>query len=371
MERCPACGVEVDSGAADCPSCHLSTTLFTAVRDAAGVDHEHDPRYLRTIGELLATVDGSTPAPPPPEPAHGLLSRPAPPPALLRASPPPSSPTRSVSLIPPIQNLPVLRSGAPFAETRRRLDEYFAVGRRIGLDFTDFEARFGAASLSEDLPSLDVLAREMFVHLASALAEEFETLLARRNELAQLVPTPSVDVELGGVRRALEVGDTLGAQRRLEHVRDELTRVEEDWQVGRILVTECDLLTETLRELGGDPTPATGPLEEGRRCFAAGRRSDAERVLARAAVALWTVLEPRFFEDLRRMRDRMVESRAAGGDVGPAVRELRDVATGLRERNFVATVLAYRRLRGFLDRTAPPEVVGVGDVAAPSFAIGK
>jgi hypothetical protein len=365
MERCPACGSEVDAGARDCPSCHLSAALFAPVRDAAGPGPEQDPTYLRTIGELLATVEVSAPTVTPPEPAHGLLSRPARSPALRLAPPVPSTQIRSVTVIPPIQNLPALRSGAPFAETRRRLDEYFKVGRRLGLNFTDFEARFGAAILSEDLPSLDVLAREMFVHLASALAEEFESALARRNELAQLVPTPSVDVELGSVRRALEVGDTSGAQRRLEHIRDELARVEEDWEVGRILVTECDLLAETLRELGGDPTPATGPLEEGRRCFAEGRRTDAERLLARAAVALWTVLEPRFFEELKRLRDRMVESRSSGGDVGPAVKELRAVATELRQRNFVGTMLAFRRLRGYLDRTAPPEVVGVGEVAAP------
>ena len=365
MASCPACGKEVGPGAAECPSCHLGTALFAAVRDAAGSDSEQDPTYLRTIGELLATVEVSAPLAPAPEPAHGLMSRPARRPTLPSAPPPPSPPPRAVAAISPIRELPPLPSGLPFAETRRRLDEYFQVGRRLGLDFTDFETRFGAAVLSEDLPSLDILSREMFIHLASALAEEFESSLARRNELAQLVPTSSVDVELGSVRRALEVGDTRGAQRRLEHIRDELTRVEEDWEVGRILVTECDLLAETLRELGGDPAPATGPLDEGRRCFAEGRRPDAERLLARAAVALWTVLEPRFFEDLKRLRDRMLESRSAGGDVGPAVKDLREVATELRQRNFVGTVVAYRRLRAFLDRTAPPELAGVGAVPAP------
>jgi hypothetical protein len=365
MASCPACGSEVDPDAAECPSCHLSTTLFAAVRDAAGSGSEHDPTYLRTIGELLATVEVTAPAPLPPEPAHGLMSRPIGGPALRRAPPSSRPPPRVAAAIPPIRELPALPAGLPFAETRRRLDEYFQVGRRLGLDFTDFETRFGAAVLSEDLPSLEVLSREIFVHLVSALAEEFESALARRNELAQLVPTPSADVELGSVRQALEVGDLRGAQRRLEHIRDELTRVEEDWEVGRILVTECDLLAETLRELGGDPAPATGPLEEGRRCFAEGRRADAERLLARAAVALWTVLEPRFFEDLKRLRDRMVESRSAGGDVAPAVQELRDVATELRQRNFVGTVVAYRRLRAFLDRSAPPEVVGVGEASAP------
>jgi hypothetical protein len=365
MVNCPACGTEVAVGTSDCPSCHLSTSLFTAVRDAAGSGSEQDPAYLRTIGELLATIDVATPATPRPERAHGLLSRPVRSSELRRAPPPSSGHPRAPLPIPPMQSLPSLPSGAPFAETRHRLDEYFQVGRRLGLDFTDFETRFGAAVLSEDLPSLDVLAREMFVHLSSSLAEEFESALARRNELAQLVPTPSADVELVAVRRALEVGDTGGAQRRLEHIRDELTRVEEDWEVGRILVTECDLLAETLRDLGGDPAPATGPLEEGRRCFAEGRRADAERLLARAAVALWTVLEPRFFEDLKRLRDRMVESRSAGGDVAPAVKDLRGVATELRQRNFVGTVLAYRRLKAFLDRTGPPEVGSVGEVTAP------
>jgi hypothetical protein len=365
MAKCPACGIEVDAADPECPSCHLATTLFPAVRDAAGGDPEQDPAYLRTIGELLATVEASEPPRAPREPPHSLLSRPAHPPPLLKAPTPPAKPVRPVSAIPPLQNLPAARSGAPFAETRRRLDEYFAVGRRLGLDFTDFEARFGAAILSEDLPSLDVLSREMFIHLASALAEEFEGLLARRNELAQVFPTPSVDVELRAVRRALEVGDTHGAERRLEHIRDELSRVEEDWQVGRILVTECDLLVETVRELGGDPSPATGPLEEGRRYLAEGRRADAERLLARAAVALWTVLEPRFFEDLKRLRDRMVESRASGGDISPAIQDLRGIATELRQRNFVGTVLGYRRLRSYLDRTSPPEVVGGVEVAAP------
>lgn len=370
MANCPACGAEVEVGATACPSCHLSSSLFAAVRDAAGAGPGQDPAYLRTIGELIASVEAAEPPRAPPEPAHGLLSPPARSPAVFEALPPKSPQPRSVSVIPPLESLPRLPSEASFAETRRRLDDYFQVGRRLGLDFTDFEARFGASTLSEDLPSLEVLSREMFVHLASALAEAFESALARRNELAQLVPTPSADVELGAVRHALEAGDVSGAQRRLEHIRDELQRVEQEWEVGRILVTECDLLAETLRELGGDPSPATGPLEEGRRCFAEGRRADAERLLARAAVALWTVLEPRFFEEVRRLRDRLVESKASGGDVGPATRELRAVATELRQRNFVGTVLAYRRLRGILDRTAPPEVADVGEVAASSVRYG-
>ena len=175
----------------------------------------------------------------------------------------------------------------------------------LGADFTDFEIRSNAATLAGDESSLDVLAREMFVHLVSELAEEFEATIAQRNELTQLVPTPSADVELDAIRESIRLGDLPGALRRLTHVRDELLRVEEEWEVGRILVTECDLLVQTIRELGGDPAPAQGPLEEGRKFLSRGRRSDAEKLLARAAVALWTVLEPRFFEDLRRVRDRL------------------------------------------------------------------
>jgi hypothetical protein len=231
------------------------------------------------------------------------------------------------------------------------------------VDFTDFEARSKAAGLSDDASSLEVLAREMFVHLVSRLAEEFEATLAQRNEVAQRAPTPSADVELDAIRESIRLGDLAGALRRLAHVRDELGRVEEDWEVGRILLTECDLLVQTIRELGGDPGPAQGPLEEGRKRLTEGRRAEAEKLLARAAVALWTVTEPRFFEDLRRIRDRLNEGRIAGADIAPAVTDLRDVATELRQRNFVGMLVAYRRLRAFTERLTPLGSTEVGENA--------
>ncbi len=76
-------------------------------------------------------------------------------------------------------------------------------------------------------------------------------------------------------------------------------------------------------------------------------------MLARAAVALWTVLEPRLLADLRRLRDRMVEVRAAGLDIEPAVRELRSISNELRQRNFVGTIVAYRRLKSEIDGASP------------------
>lgn len=338
------------SEAPQCPKCHLSVMLFDAVREAAGSSSDRDPTYVRTIGELLASVDLAKPAAPSPGTPQGLMSRPKRPTSLGPAPPARTPPSKPIA---PLTDLPKLPDAKTDTELRRRVQEYFELGRRLGVDFTDFEARSGAASLSGDGSSLEVLAREMFVHLVSSLSEEFEATLAHRNEVSQLAPTPSADVELDAIRESIRLGDLAGALRRLSHVRDELLRVEEDWQVGRILVTECDLLSQTIRELGGDPAPAQGPLEEGRKFLSKGQRSDAEKLLARAAVALWTVLEPRFFEDLRRIRDRMSEARSAGADIAPAVTDLREVATELRQRNFVGVLTAYRRLRAFADQLTP------------------
>jgi hypothetical protein len=352
MPACPACGSEVAAGAGACPSCRLSVSLFNAVREAAGPSPDQDPAYIRTIGELLATVDLAKPAIPAPEPSHGLLSRPR---RGTAREAPPTTKKRAAKAIAPLRALPQLPSADSGVDLRKRVQEYFELGRRLGVDFTDFEARSGAAAASGDGSSLEVLAREMFVHLVSDLAEEFEAALAERNEVSQLVPTPSADIELDAVRESIRLGDLAGALRRLSHVRDELLRLEEEWEVGKILVSECDLIVQTIRDLGGDPGPAQGPLEEGRKFLLAGRRPDAEKLLARAAVALWTVLEPRLFEDLRRIRDRMHEARSAGADIASGITDLRDVATELRQRNFVGMLMAYRRLRSFADRLAPPE----------------
>jgi len=356
MAACPACGSEVGAHALQCPECQLSVGLFAAVREAAGSSPDQDPTYVRTIGELLATIDLGKPAAPlPAEAPHGLLSRPRKGSAV--GTPAPSS-QRVSKAIAPLHDLPELPSARTDTEIRRRIQEYFELGRRLGVDFTDFQARSSAASVSGDSGSLEVLAKEMFVHLVSSLAEEYEGTLAQRNEISQLVPTPSADVELDAIRESIRLGDLAGALRRLTHVRDELLRLEEEWEVGRILVSECDLLAQTIRELGGDPGPAQGPLEEGRKLLRNGRRTDSEKVLARAAVALWTVLEPRLFEDLRRIRDRMNDAREAGVDIGDGVGDLRDVATELRQRNFAGMLMAYRRLRAFAERLAPPESTG-------------
>lgn len=370
---CPACGTPVPEEIDSCPKCHLSHQLFNAVLEAAGPLSGADPTSLRTIGEILAAVDLSAPAEPNATPA--LLARVPRLPALRASSPAPAPvvPRRTAPLS-DLQELPGLPAGRTEEELERKIEDYFHLGRRLGLNFSDFDRRHRAADLVNDRSSLETVAREMFVHLVSALAEEFEGVVARRNELAAFVPTPSVDVEVDAIRRSISQGDLPGAQRRLAHVRDEMQRTEEEWEVGKILVTEAEMLAATVRELGGDPSPALGPLEEGRKMVRAGRRSEGERLLARGAVALWTVLEPLLVEDLQRLKGRLSELRSAGLDIRPAVEELRVVMTELRQRNFVGTIVAYRRARAFVEQNRVPgeETGAVGEGPAsirpsPSF----
>jgi hypothetical protein len=374
MVVCPACGIETPPSATECPSCRLATSLFVAVREAAGPTGSSDPAYVRTVAELLQSVDLASGASPAPSDVPALLDQPArfpslPPPPELTAEPP----TRTPELLAPLQGLPALPPATSSAELRRRAEEYGALARRLGIDFSALSARLAAASLTNAEPAIEAVVREMFVHVVSSLAEEFGSELARRNEVAQHVPTAGVDVELGAVRRALGLGDVTGAHRRLVHVRDQLGQIEVEWATGRILLTECELLEATIRELGGDPAPALGPLAEGRRSLAEGRREPAERMLARAAFALWAILEPRFLDDLRRLRDRLVEERAAGAAVGPALGELRGMAIELKRRNFAGAIGAYRRLKGSVERwepvaaaPAPAEVPAGADRPSPS-----
>lgn len=360
MATCPACGTDTPPDRTDCPNCHLSTGLFSAVIEAAGGVGNANPAYLRTIAELLGSIDLGAPPEPAPPPllrpsagAHGL--------GTLEL--PKAEPFRHPEPLPPLAEVPSLPPAVRGDALRRRADEYLRLARRLGLDLTDLAARIGSAKLTADEKSLDAAVRETFVHIASALTVEFEAELARRNEIAQLLPTPSADVELNAIRLALAAGDLSGADRRLAHVRDEIGRLEDIWATGRILTASCDLLVETITELGGDPSPALGPIQEGRRLLADGHPDLAERVLARSTLALWAVLEPRFFDELRRLRDRLLELRNSGAELGPALADLRSVSTELRRRNFVGTIVAYRGLRGFVG-PAEPAADGVV-VAAP------
>jgi hypothetical protein len=369
MVACPACGTEVSVGLGDCPTCRLSVDLFGAVREAAGPEGRNDPVFMQTVGELLRSVDlTSAPASSPDEEAPTpLLDRGG---TRRRLGAPADRAARSPSAVAPLEELPALPPRVESEGLRRRLEEYRQLGRRIGVDLGGLTDRAGPAALVGDDTSLEAIVREMFVHLASALAEEYERTLSRRNELAQLVPTTSADVEFGAVRSALAVGDLAGAYRRLDHVREELGRLEEEWATGRILATECDLLAETLRELGGDPAPALGPLQEGRKQLGAGNREAAERLLARTAIALWSLLKPRFMEHLKRLRDRIVEARSAGLEIGPAVAEFRTVTLELKARNFVGAIGAYRHLKAYVEGAEPVPTEGslesISDTARPA-----
>jgi hypothetical protein len=359
MASCPACGAEVPADRTECPTCHLGTQLFSAVVEAAGTAGSQDPTYLRTVADLLRSVDLDTPvepvAPPllrPTAGGHGL--------GTLEL--PRSEPTLRPEALASLGGIPPLPPAAHGDALRRRADEYLRMSHRLGLDPTNLGTRIRAAELAGDDRSLDAAVREIFVHLVSGLSVAFEAEMARRNEIAQLLPTPSADVELNALRLALAAGDLSGADRRLAHLRDELGRLEDIWATGRILIASCDLLAETIVELGGDPEPALGPLREGRRLLADGRRDLAERLLARGTLALWAVLEPRFFDELRRMRDRLLELRGSGADLAPALADLRAVSTELRRRNFVGTIVAYRGLREVVGPPSPAEVVAVAAV---------
>ncbi len=361
MAVCPACGADVGADRTDCPSCHLATSLFDAVREAAGRTGDTDPAYLSTVAELLRSVDleGT------PDPVPAPLLRPA---AALRGPAildlPKSEPTLRPEPLARLGGLPPLPPAVRGEALRQRGEEYLRLARRLGLDLASLSARIAAAESVDDDRSLDAAVREAFVHVASALAVAFDEQMARRNEIAQLFPTPSADVELDATRGAMGTGDLPGADRRLSHVRDELSRLEDVWATGRILIASCDLLAETLTELGGDPTPALGPVQEGRRLLSSGKREEAERLLARGALALWALVEPRFFDELKRVRDRLIELRASGSDLGPALADLRAVSTELRRRNFVGTIVAYRGLRGFVGTSETSEPIAAAPLDA-------
>ncbi len=367
MAVCPACGAETPDSATDCPSCHLAVALFPAGQEAAG--SEGDPTYLKTVAELLQSVEETNPPSPPPSAEAPARIDPA---ARFPSLRPPSlrsePPTRTAEPLAPLEHLPALPPPAVGSELRRRAEEYVALARRLGVDFSVLGSRLNVALLTSDEPALEGVVREMFVHLVSALVTEYDTELARRNEVAQHVPTPAADVELEAIHRALALGDTTGAHRRLVHVRDELERLEEEWATGRILLTECELLEETIQELGGDPSPAHGPLVEGRRALSETRREPAERLLARAARALWVVLEPKLLAELKRLRDRLLEERAAGTSIAPALGELRAVVAELHRKNFAGAIGAFRRLRATVDAWEPVPSTGVPSPAghAPS-----
>ncbi len=365
---CPACGLETPDGATECARCHLATGLFEAVREAAGDQPDADPRFVQTIGEILQQL-GDEPAEPA-DPRAGQIAYPHRFPSPVRGSPRPETADASGPPPRPLGTLPALPPAGEVPLLLRQVNDLLQLGRRQGLDLTMYTDRAREALATQHRPMLDALARDLFVYVAAALTEEYETAIGRRNELAGLVPTASPDVELEASRASLALGDLAGAQRRLRHVEETLVDLEEQWATVQILVTECDLLAVTIRELGGDPTPALGPLAEGQRRARSGERAGAEPVLARATLALWTILNPLFQRELERLKQRLVGARADGTDVSVATGHLRQLAADLRHRNFAAAVATYRALRALVDGPAAEggsaAHEGVGGIAPPA-----
>ena len=156
MATCPACALESPDDGGECPRCHLSFALFDAVREAAGPSGESDPTYLRTIGELLATVDRTPGADTPVERSTASADRvdPAAELAEARGTPPARRGAPPIDAVVELPPAPLPYGSLP--EVEHRLREYFQVGRRLGLDFTDFEARAGSAALVTDLSLIHI-----------------------------------------------------------------------------------------------------------------------------------------------------------------------------------------------------------------------
>jgi hypothetical protein len=350
VATCPACGESTAAGEVACPRCHLAVELYDVVREAAAGEGS-DRQSADTVRELLLAAGVDEPvilsgsgAGIPAAQLGQSGSFPAPTSWPDRPRPTPETPhTPLLPALPPAGEIPVLK---------RQIDEYLVLGRRQGLDFTEFHRRSREALVTDDRRELEALSRDLFVHLAAAMVEELQSVAARRNELQGLVATSTPDAELEGCRAALVTGDLAGAHRRIRHLEEELTRLEDEWATVQILVAECDLIAGVIRELGGDPAPALGPLEVGRGLAREGRRVEAEPILARAASALWSVASPAIVTDLRRLASEVGRQRASAVETGPAVEELREFAGALRRRNYGAAVQAYRRLRDRVGSTA-------------------
>jgi len=352
MVECPVCGEDNPPEAANCRSCHLATDLFEPVREAAGPEPASS-NYSRAIAEILAEVG------PEPEATEKSPSQagPAPVPtsqarfpALGAVAATPTTATRGPALPP----LPALSPGSGVSLVQRQVEELLQLGRREGLDLKDADQRMQSALKSENRIELDELRRSLFVQVAASIAEDLEIQTGRRNELAALVPTATVDSELGSGRTAFATGDLSGAVRRLRQASDGLSALEERWATCQILTAEADLMVETLRELGQDPGPALGPLSEGRRLARAGDSAHAERVLSGANRALWGLLVPHLTRNLQGIRAQLHGRTGTEEEIEPVIRELRQLAALIRRRNFGAAVTTYRRLRTAASALSPP-----------------
>ncbi|MCI4346434.1 MAG: hypothetical protein L3K07_06755 [Thermoplasmata archaeon] len=348
MTECPACGFEAEAGSPTCAGCGLSSNLFEPVR-AALAEGTPGGSSLAEANAIVAAVGM-----PPMNSSAGSLSTPArfpaPPPVPPLAPHPPSPPAE-------LPVLPALPQGDPVQSARRQVEEYVTLARRLSLEIPGLEPRLHAAVASSDGQSFETLRAELFVRLAARLTEELERTFARRNELAALLETATPDAELDTAREALGRGDLTGTHHRLRHVEESLDMLEEEWETVRILSLEAELVAETVRELGGDPLPALGPLSEGRRRARSGDRTGAEPLLERSTLALWHLCAPLLTQRLSELRSEIGSHPPAESTGARLQTDALEMARALERRNYGGAVAAYRRFRD--------EVAHTGAVARP------
>jgi hypothetical protein len=302
------------------------------------------------VGEPLAAAQALAAAvgAPAPTGTEGALSTPARFPPLAPLPPMMPRPPRPPAEMP---DLPALPAAEPVPAAFRQIDEYSNLARRLGLDIIGLDERRAVAERSRDLDTVSALRAELFVRLAARLSEELERSSSRRNELAALLETGTPDAELGSASEALARGDLAGTERRLRRVGESLDALEEEWETVRVLSLEAELVADTVRELGGDPLPALGPLSEARRRARTGDRSGAEPLLARSTLALWQLCSPLLTRELGELQSTL-EQKLPPSESGPRLKvEAAEMTRALEHHNYGSAVSAYRRFRDEVRRT--------------------
>jgi hypothetical protein len=336
--------------------------LFEPIRAAVGLP-KGDPRYETQVRELIEAM-GELAVPSSAESSSNAeIAAPARFPSLSagRAEPRGDEPALAIRELPK-RTAPPAPGGIP--ELRSEIEGYLRLGRRLGVGASELNDRARELERSEEAAELDRFATELFVRAAASLTDTYAALLNRRNELAELLPTPQIDGGLEAGRTDLALGDLERTEISLREAGAGLDRLEEEWGPSQVLLQGAVDLEDTIRDLGGDPGPAHGPILEGRRLIHSLERGRAESVLARGTVGLWTVLNPLLERDLTRRISEVRTRKEAGSDVEPVLSDLTEFASQVRQRNFSAAVAFYRRGVDRLSRLAPPS-----DGPAPSLNI--
>lgn len=351
MPVCPACEAENLPDSTACRRCGLVVELFEPIRAAIGLP-KGDPRYEAQVRELIEAL--------------GDLANPGATPDTLDAEI--ATPARFPSIAPPmgvtepggsslgLRELPkpsVPPDSGDLTGLRQRIDELLRLARRTGLEEGAWAERAREVSALEDASAVQRFASEMFVRVAASLTETYTTLLARRDELTKAIPTEAIDARIADGRAALEAGDLAETERCLREVSAALDRDEEAWGPTEVLLNGAEDLVGAIRDFGGDPAAALGPIEEGRRLVRRLEREAAEALLARGTLGLWTILNPLLEQDLAHRIDEVRARKEAGADVDPVLTDLREFARLVKQRNFSAAVAFYRRGVDRLARLAP------------------